>query len=126
MNYLKKSAWSVGLWAQRIGGAVVGIAFGLFGLLAFPTAYAAPPLSEKISSDDLPPVWPDAEGSVRGYAIVPLYSSVPAAAKSDSLLYEYLALVDALRIGRARERRFAEEELKHRLKQYSVQRRLSS
>jgi DNA-binding Lrp family transcriptional regulator len=91
-----------------------------------PTAYAAPPLSEKISSDDLPPVWPDAEGSVRGYAIVPLYSSVPAAAKSDSLLYEYLALVDALRIGRARERRFAEEELKHRLKQYSVQRRLSS
>jgi len=60
------------------------------------------------------------------YAIEPLYNSVPAAAKSDSLLYEYLALVDALRIGRARERRFAEEELKHRLKQYNVQRRLSS
>jgi len=80
-----------------------------------PTAHAAPPLSAKISSDDLPPVWPDPEGRVKGYAIEPLYSSVPAAVKTDSALYELLAFVDALRIGRARERKFAEEELKHRL-----------
>jgi hypothetical protein len=80
-----------------------------------PTAHAAPPLSEKISRDDLPPVWPDPEGTVRGYAIEPLYGSVPAAAKKDSLLYELLALVDALRMGRARERKFAEDELKLRL-----------
>jgi len=80
-----------------------------------PTAHAAPPLSAKISSDDLPPVWPDPEGRVKGYAIEPLYSSVPAAVKTDSALYELLAVVAALRIGRARERKFAEEELKHRL-----------
>ncbi len=81
-----------------------------------PTAHAAPPLSAKISSNDLPPVWPDPEGLVKGVAIEPLYTSVPAAAKSDPGLYELLALVDALRIGRARERKLAEDELKLRLK----------
>jgi hypothetical protein len=80
-----------------------------------PTAYAAPPLSEKISSDDLPPVWPDPNGIVRGYSVEPLYNSVPAAAKADSMLYELLALVDALRIGRARERNLASEALKERI-----------
>jgi DNA-binding Lrp family transcriptional regulator len=82
-----------------------------------PTAYAAYPLSEKISSDDLPPVWPDPEGTVRGVAVEPLYSSVTKAAKANSSLYELLALVDALRIGRARERNLAEEELKLRIMQ---------
>lgn len=80
-----------------------------------PTAYAAPPLAEKFSSDDLPPVWPDPQGTVRGVAVEPLYSCVVEATKSDSPLYELLALVDALRIGRARERNLAEEELKQRL-----------
>jgi DNA-binding Lrp family transcriptional regulator len=80
-----------------------------------PTAHAAPPLADKFSSDDLPPVWPDPEGTVRGYSIEPLYSSVPKAARSDSVLYELLALVDALRVGRARERNLAQEELKQRL-----------
>ena len=38
------------------------------GLLALgtPTAYAAPPLSASISQDDLPPVWVDPEGKVKG------------------------------------------------------------
>ena len=80
-----------------------------------PTAYAAPPLARKISSDELPPVWPDPNGTVRGVAVEPLYSSVVKAAKSDSPLYELLALVDALRIGRARERNMAEEEIKLRI-----------
>jgi DNA-binding Lrp family transcriptional regulator len=80
-----------------------------------PTAYAAAPLSDKINSDDLPPVWPDPEGTVRGVSIEPLYTSVPKAAKSDSRLYELLALVDALRIGRARERNIAAEEIKQRI-----------
>jgi DNA-binding Lrp family transcriptional regulator len=80
-----------------------------------PTAYAAPPLAEKISSDELPPVWPDPNGIVRGYAVEPLYSSVPVAAKFDHLLYELFALVDALRIGRARERNLAGEALKERI-----------
>ena len=80
-----------------------------------PTAYAAPPLSLEISSDDLPPVWADPDGDTKGYAVEPLYRSAPRAAKADPQLYELLALVDALRLGRARERKAAEEELRKRL-----------
>ena len=80
-----------------------------------PTAYAAPPLSDEIAGDDLPPVWPDPEGKVRGETLEPLYRTVPTAAKNDPQLYELLALVDAIRIGRARERVLAEKHLRERL-----------
>ncbi len=36
-----------------------------------PTAYAAP-LASQFPSDELPPVWPDPEGHVKGYSIDPL------------------------------------------------------
>ena len=82
-----------------------------------PTAYAAPPLNEQIAdSDDLPPVWPDAQGDVRGVTFEPLHKTAPAAARRDPVLYELLALVDALREGRIRERRIAERELSARLR----------
>ena len=81
-----------------------------------PTGYAAPPLNKLIvGSSDPPPVWPYAEGSVRGLAFAPLYPSVPAAALKDARLYELLALVDAIRDGRARERTLAAKELESRL-----------
>jgi hypothetical protein len=41
----------------------------------------------------------------------PLYKSVPYAARADEKLYDALALVDAIRSGRARERKRAEEML---------------
>jgi hypothetical protein len=82
-----------------------------------PTAWAAPVLSGKISgSEQMPPVWPDPEGKVQGTAVQPLYRSVPHAARRNPALYDLLALVDALRIGRARERSLAEKEISHRLK----------
>ena len=82
-----------------------------------PTSYAAPPLKNHISpGSDPPPVWPDPEGAVRGVAFEPLYPTVPAAAKRDPYLYELLALVDAIRDGRARERKIAEKELVKRLR----------
>ena len=81
-----------------------------------PTAHSAPPLSKEIVSNDNDQyVWPCGDGTVRGQAIEPLYSSVPQAAMKDPALYELLALVDALRAGRARERQIAAEELKRRL-----------
>jgi len=81
-----------------------------------PTAWAAPVLSGKISaSEQIPPVWPDPEGSVQGASVQPLYGSVPGAARRDPALYDLLALVDALRIGRARERNLAEKEITQRL-----------
>lgn len=81
-----------------------------------PTAHAAAPLVKLIDSEgELPPVWPDPEGEVRGESFEPLYRSVPKAARLDSKLYELLALVDAIRGGRARERALAEKLLRERL-----------
>lgn len=81
-----------------------------------PTSYAAPPLRTLITDDgELPPVWPHAEGKVRGYSFKPLHKNVPDAALEDEPLYELLALVDAMRSGRLRERALASEELRKRL-----------
>lgn len=82
-----------------------------------PTAHAAAPLSKHIlQNNEPPPVWADAEGTARGYALAPLYKSVPYAAKRDIKLYALLALVDAVRDGRARERNLAIKEIRKRLK----------
>jgi hypothetical protein len=82
-----------------------------------PTAYAAPPLTGQIvESGDLRPVWPDPEGDVRGVGFEPLCKAVPKAARRDPVLYQLLALIDALRDGRARERQIAERELSARLR----------
>lgn len=83
------------------------------------TAYAASPLNSEFSGiSEAPPVWPDPEGTVRGEAFSPLYKSAPAAARNDSKLYELLALVDAIRGGRAREREMAKRMLKEALESY--------
>ncbi len=50
-------------------------------------------------------------GPARGPEICPLHHSAPNAAKLDQKLYEYLSLADALRMGRARERKLAREAL---------------
>jgi len=77
-----------------------------------PTAHSASPLADKIVSNENDQyVWPDSEGSVRGQAIEPLYPTVPDAARKDPELHRLLALVDALRVGRAREKKLAQDEL---------------
>jgi len=81
-----------------------------------PTAHSAKPLSDGIISDEREQyVWPCGEGRARGQAVEPLYPSVPQAALKDIRLHELLALVDALRVGRARERQLAAEKLRNRL-----------
>jgi hypothetical protein len=85
-----------------------------------PTAYACAPLDAHFAADnEPPPVWPDPEGTVRGESFSPLYKSVPIAAKNDPKLYELLALVDAIRGGRAREHDIAKRELQKELKHYA-------
>ena len=77
-----------------------------------PTAHAAAPLRDQIvSAGELPPVWPDPDGDVRGASFEPLHRAVPEAARKDHRLYELLALIDALRDGRVRERQLAEKAL---------------
>jgi hypothetical protein len=81
-----------------------------------PTGYAAEPLKAALQQGtDLPPVWPYAGGKVRGYSFTPLYKHAPAAALEDAALYQLLTLVDALRDGRARDRKLAMEELRTRI-----------
>jgi hypothetical protein len=80
-----------------------------------PTAHAAPPLNAEFPDDELPPVWPDARGEKRGQGLDPLYRTVPRVAREDRALYEWLALIDAIRAGRARERTLAQKEITRRL-----------
>jgi hypothetical protein len=71
-----------------------------------------------IQTDELPPVWPYPEGTVRGVEFSPLYRSVPKAVAKDKALYELLALVDAIRDGRARDRELAVKELTARVSKH--------
>lgn len=84
------------VFPQKTGPVVRGV----------PTSHSAKPLSNDIqSTEDY--VWPYGKGTVRGHSIVPLYPSIPEAALKDATLHELLALADALRVGRARERELA-------------------
>lgn len=57
-------------------------------------------------------VWPSESGQIEGYAVKPFYPKQPIAAHIDQLLYDRLALIDAIRVGRTRERNKAVELLK--------------
>lgn len=77
-----------------------------------PTGWAAPVMAKAVQAgDQLPPVWPDPNGTTQGVAVRPLYASAPRAAERDDRLYALLALVDVFRLGRARERAIAERQL---------------
>lgn len=81
-----------------------------------PTAAAAEPLKSRFLDDSEPPtVWPYAEGKVRGLALVPLYKGAPKAALRDPEFYGVLALCDAVRSGRTRERNLAVELLEREI-----------
>ncbi|MGE8549022.1 MAG: hypothetical protein ACN6OC_16405 [Alcaligenes sp.] len=81
------------------------------------TGWAAPVLQESLmSAGSTPMVWSDARGSTMGQHIEPLYKTVPWAIKIDPYLYSLLSLVDAIRVGRARERTLASEKLLKMLK----------
>lgn len=92
------------VFPQKPGGLVRGI----------PTAHSATPLIELIQSEEKY-VWPSAKGTLRGYSIHHLYPSVVNAVQLDSKLHELLALVDAIRVGKARDQQIAIAELKKRI-----------
>ncbi len=78
--------------------------------IGMPTAHSAPVLQGKIISEDKY-VWADFEGTIKGETIEPLFGSVPFACKKDIVLYNMLALVDVLRVGKTREINIALQEL---------------
>lgn len=80
------------------------------------TGFSAPMLQgQLISAGQEIYVWPYAYGSERGLAVEPLFKAVPEASQKDEGLYEYLALVDAVRLGRQRESNLAVEHLRRKL-----------
>lgn len=87
------------------------------------TSYAAPVFEKLITLGDDPiPVWPYGEGDQRGLALEPLYRSVPQSLSKypDQLFYEMLALIDAIRTGKVRERNLAIELLRERINRSDV------
>ena len=92
------------IFPQHPGNVVRGI----------PTGHSASPLKEEIISEQHY-VWPYSKGHVRGQSVLPLYYSVPQAIDLDKQLYEMLALIDALRVGKVREKNLALEILKKRI-----------
>lgn len=82
-----------------------------------PTAHSVKPMSDLIVSNDQNIyVWPYDKGTTRGLSITPLYWTVPVAVLNDNLLYEYLSLLDSIRIGKAREYKIAKDELVKRIR----------
>ncbi len=79
-----------------------------------PTAFSGPVLADRMSASH-GVVWPSAEGHSRGMALVPLCSSAPSMVVKNPPLYRLLTLVDALRVGRARERKLAKTLLEDEL-----------
>lgn len=77
-----------------------------------PTSIGAPFLASNFEkTDGLVPVWPHPEGSVWGFELVPLHPGVPSACMRDNALYEVLTLIDAIRVGAARERELARQRI---------------
>ena len=80
------------------------------------TAFAAPVLKDKLmSAGELVLIWPDANGSIKGQAVEPIFKSAVYAALKDAEIYALLALMDAIRIGQPREANLAGGLLKKRL-----------
>jgi DNA-binding MarR family transcriptional regulator len=80
--------------------------------LGLPTAHSAEVLARNLMGDADPLVMPLAHGPARGRAVSPLHRLAPRAAAKDAQLHRLLAVVDALRIGRARDRKVAAAELR--------------
>lgn len=94
------------VWPAVVGTSKRGI----------PTSFGTAPLEGKLmAAAGEAPVWAFASGSAKGPSVSPIYRTAPEAALADPALHRLLALLDALRIGRARERALAAELLKQEL-----------
>ena len=81
-----------------------------------PTAFAAPMLQNLLmSAGEYIYIWPYAHGVDMGQAVEPLFKSVPEAIQNDKRLYEYLALVDGIRLGKQREASLAIDRLAEKI-----------
>lgn len=85
-----------------------------------PTAHSAPVMNKQIIAENDQYIWPDAKGSVRGQVIEPLDKRVAEIIKNDPELYDMLALIDAIRVGKSREKDIADRLLKEKIQSHAV------
>lgn len=94
------------VWPAAVGPVKRGV----------PTAFGAEPLARHLTAaPGEAPVWAHPDGKAKGPTLPPLYRTAPQAALADPSLHRLLALLDALRTGRARERSLAAELLEAEL-----------
>src|SRR5690606_22921482 len=79
-----------------------------------PTAHSHPFYQAHFSAE-INYVWPSENGAIRGLSIQPLHAGVPVAVNKDPLLYELLASIDIIRVGRRREINLALKKLQHHI-----------
>jgi predicted transcriptional regulator len=82
------------------------------------TAHSASPVNQYINENGENYVWKYYKGTKRGHSIVPLYDTIPGIVENQPELYEFLTIVDTIRIGKKREIEIAVEELNKRLNTY--------
>ena len=90
------------VFPQAPGAMVRGIA----------TAHSHP-FMKKIFISELDYVWADSQSNSIGLLIEPFYPKQVDAIKLDPKLYEILALIDVIRVGKAREVQIAIKQLKY-------------
>jgi hypothetical protein len=84
-----------------------------------PTAFGAEPLASQLTTaSGEVPVWAHPAGAAKGPTLTPLYRTAPQAALADPALHRVLALLDALRTARTRERTLAAKLMEAELKQF--------
>ena len=71
-----------------------------------PTAHSGPALRDEFDTVNAI-VWPDVQGQGQGRALAPLYPKATSLPNRAPEVYEALTLVDAVRVGRVRERNAA-------------------
>jgi hypothetical protein len=76
-----------------------------------PTAHSHPEM-KKLFISEINYVWPYPNGEIIGLEIEPFYKKQVEAIYADKEFYKLLALVDSIRIGKAREVNFAIKELR--------------
>jgi len=95
------------VWPVSRGAVTRGVATGT----------SAPAVANALHTPipNMPLVWPDAEGDVRGESLKPLYPHAAKVAKKDAFLHEWLALLDLVRLRSGREATLAAEIIQDRL-----------
>lgn len=88
-----------------------------------PTSIGMEPLASQMAvAPGDAPVWAHPTGNAKGPTLSPLYRTAPQAALADPALHRLLALLDALRVGRSRERALAASLMESELSQPAQER----